>query len=165
MQPKKSSFVTTLSILLIIFSGFGLLIAIIQNLMIYLISGFSEPENPLINDPFETIRLNVELIIGLFSLATLFTFISSIGLFRRKNWARITLLGLLVFWILWILITPTLQWFYFFDGEGLPLSAEPENILSLVLTLVLAAIVLALVLVCIWIFRKLSSEKIKAEFK
>ncbi len=165
MQPKKSSFVNTLSWILIIISGFGLLISLLQNLMFHLIPAFTESMNPSDPDMLDKIFTNGKLIVGFFGLAILYTFISSIGLLKRKNWARISLICLFVFWMLWTIITPTIQWIYFFEGDSLSLSTEPKDIIGIIVTIFLAIIVVGLSFLFGWLIKKLSSKHIKAEFQ
>ena len=165
MPSKNASFINTLAWLLIIISGFGLLISLLQNLMVYLIPGFTEPMNSSNPDGLDYLFSHIKLIVGFFGLAVLCTFISSIGLLKRKNWARISLIYLFAFWMLWTIITPTAQWFYFFEGAPLSFSFTFEDLLSIVLTAFLAIIVIGLVFLFGWLIKKLSSQPIKAEFQ
>lgn len=106
-QPKPSDFVTAVAWIFVALSGFATLIALLQNLMINLafpvaemhaavVQGGKGPPMPWL---FKFMAQNVRLIFFSFLALSALTFASSIGLLKRRNWARLTLIGIMGFGI------------------------------------------------------------------
>src|SRR5713226_3604903 len=101
-SPVKSTFVTVVAWVFIVLSGFATFISLMQNLMVRFMpqQAFNEatadttfarimPSGPRFM--FAHLRLLVLLVLVLCVLMLL----SSIGLLRRRNWARLVFIGLL----------------------------------------------------------------------
>jgi hypothetical protein len=120
---------------------------------------------PLFRLMFENIRL---VFLGFF-VVTSVTLIASIGLLRRKNWARLLFIGLMAFGIVWSLGGIVLQQFLFpeaphgllMDDPGFALTFTP---VLLIMKIASAVIAIGMSLLFGWIIRKLSSPVIRAEF-
>ena len=108
-QMAKSTFVTALAWVFIVLAGFATLISVLQNVMITLMvpdaamQTAAEQVGRDKNVPrfFAFMFQNVRLIFFAFLLLTSATLAAAIGLLNRKNWARITFIGLMVFGIFW----------------------------------------------------------------
>ncbi|WGK63952.1 hypothetical protein [Croceiramulus getboli] len=106
---------------------------------------------------------NIEWIFALIGLAILLFFISSIGLLKRKNWARLTIIVLLIIANIYMIVTSIWNWLFFYDFD---LSTFDENfaVFEIAVTVFTFIIVLAMTILFIWIIRRLMSASIKAEF-
>ncbi len=170
----KSKFVTYLAWMFIITAGLGTFVAIIQNIMVFVffpgnevsrILNFSEAAEyiPAIL-PF--IISHIRLFLLVYLLAAGITFIASIGLLMRKNWARIFFVSIMSLGIIWNLVE---MFFYgalipkipvFPDEIGLP---NFQTIFSGV-RIFAAIFAIGLIILYAWIIKKLVSKNIKREF-
>jgi hypothetical protein len=99
--PPQSSFVTVLAWIFIALSGMGVLIAIIENIMVPVMF---PPMPPNTNGlpPFASfITTNLKLLLIVALVMAVATLIVSIGLLRRRNWARILFIVALALGIVW----------------------------------------------------------------
>lgn len=86
--------------------------------------------------------------------------VSSVGLLKRKNWARVSVVALLALWVLWNIAT--LVMIYLFGMQDGQLAAgQPHSVFIQLFMLVFLVAVSALL---IWIIRKLVSPTIVEEF-
>ena len=102
-ENSKSTFVTALAWIGIVFSGFGTFITIVQNIMLK----FLMPKLPieqLMNEHNNSVQVpetarfmfqHFDLFFLAMFLASLFVLIASIGLLKRKNWARVAFIAIL----------------------------------------------------------------------
>lgn len=172
---QKSTFVTVTAWIFIIFGGFSTLISLMQNIMIHFIfpqeemnAAFSQPEVadqvPIL---VEFMFNNFNLFIFVFFLLTAFTFIASIALLKRKNWARLYFIGILSIGILWNIGGVVMQHFMFSSMAEMPVEAGgPPEFQTAMTVMRIATIVLALAgcALLAWMIKKFTSENIKAEF-
>lgn len=106
---KPSDFVTAVAWIFIALSGFATLIALLQNLMINLAFPVAEMQvaveqggkGPPLPWLFKFMLRNVRLVFFSFLILSALTFVSSIGLLKRRNWARLTFIGIMGFGIAW----------------------------------------------------------------
>jgi len=132
-QPKPSDFVTAVAWIFIALSGFATLIAVLQNLMINLAFPVAEMhaaveqggKGPPMPWLFKFMAQNVRLIIFSFLVLSALTFVSSIGLLKRRNWARLTFIGIMGFGIAWNLGGLAVQ-FSLFSSWPIPENAPSE---------------------------------------
>jgi len=166
----KSTFVTVFAWLMIIFNGFGLFVSLMQNVMFAFISQFDEFSSAF-NDVgdfpkgFPTFLFkNIRWIIPIFGLFILFAFVSSIGLLRRKEWARKAFLFLLGFGIIYIIAGTIL--YCIFTRSIFSISEIPSEFNSFSIIFIVFMIIMSLGFIFLfgWLFYKLSSTKIKEEF-
>ncbi len=160
---QKSTFITVLSWIFIVLSGFASLISVIQNIIYhFLIKNEFNSEASLNSDTsFENFFFsNFGLILTITLVLIVYSFISSIGLLKRKNWARISIIGLLALAVAYNFYS--FISFYslneIFDIRNLDSFARAFMILSLILIIGLCSLF-------VWIIFKLNSKKIKAEFQ
>ncbi|UZR96142.1 hypothetical protein [Chondrinema litorale] len=164
MDNRNSTFVTVLAWVLIIFSGFGLVISIFQNILLNTTFPIEEFENAITTDAddgiYTLIYSNFRLIIALVGLMILTFFISSIALLKRKNWSRISLSILFSIGILHMVFSILMQFYFIVGDEGLFDIGDPFfwGILFI------AFFGISMISLLLWLIFKLNSSKIKAEF-
>jgi hypothetical protein len=166
----KSTFVTVFAWLMVVFNGFGLLVALMQNIMfafIFQIDEFNSAFNDIGDMPkgFPTfIFKNFKWIIPVFGLFILFAFISSIGLLKRKEWARKAFLFLLGFGIIYTISASVLQIIFaksMFSFAEMPSEFDFFSIFFIAFMIIFS---LGFIFLFGWLFKKLSSVKVKEEF-
>ena len=170
-KPKQSFFINIFAWISIVFSGFSIVIGIKQNMIIMRVMkdiGLEEMSQNIPDDmpPMMAIMFgNIELIaMGTLVLAII-TFISAIALLKRKNWARLFFIVLLVVGILWNVIGGYMQFdmmgSMMFAGEEIP--AEMQSMQS-TMKIVIGVMIVAILALHIYLIKRLSSDEIKGEF-
>jgi len=108
---NRSTFVTAVAWIFIALAGFATFISLLQALMFTLVSPAAQfPPFARTSPPFQEMPLilrfmmqNVHMFfVAFWSLAAL-TLLSAIGFLRRKNWARLVFIALMVMGITWTL--------------------------------------------------------------
>jgi len=172
-QKKRSSFVNLFAWISIVFSGFGILIGIMQNVMMQSMmkdanfeQALNQNENlpPLMKLMFE----NFELLVMGSLLITIVLFIASIGLLKRKNWARIFFIVFLMVGILWTVVGGVMQ-FSVMDSmmtaSTLPQDVPPEfQNMQNTMKVVMGVMMVAIVGLHAYLIKRLHSDEIKQEF-
>jgi len=162
--PPRSSFVTVVAWIFIVLSGFSTLIGALQNLMIR-------------SMPFDQLNsaLQDSTAAQLPFLLSLLMFISSIGLLRRHNWARLAFVGLLVLGIIYLLGGLFLQQSFMSSFNRSFSAAAPQDSLfranaqqfeSFFTAMRVFMIVFSLGIAGVfgWIVARLASAKVRTEF-
>ena len=171
---QKSTFVTAVAWVFIALSGFGTLIAIAQNVMVYAI--FSRPEvvsalqapAPPGTPPFAVFMMkHMWVFFAAFLLVSTTTLASSVGLLMRRNWARRLFIGLMALGVAWNLGGLVLQ-FSMFASMKEQFAAVPEapdmEVFFVVITVVSVVFALAFSGLFGWIAKRLLSAPVAAEF-
>jgi hypothetical protein len=176
---KRSDFITTLAWVFIILAGFTTLISILQNVMINVMfptQQMTEPlENGLPNMPtvFVPLFSHIRLFVFSFLVVAAVWLVSAIGLLRRKNWARITFIVILVLGIAWNIFGGILQFFIALPfgpnltfGPNLPSGQQTWefNLMLNIMRVFTLIPVVGISVLFVWLIRKLTSVKIKGEF-
>tara|TARA_R110002049_G_scaffold81882_2_gene208238 strand:- start:74 stop:547 length:474 start_codon:yes stop_codon:yes gene_type:complete len=149
---------------MILISGFATLITLMQNIMMYVLP-FPEEELTENSDMMDYVFYYSEIIVAVFLLIAIWTLISSIGLLKRKNWARISMICIFIFAIVWTIFSSSIQWFYFFDTKLFDFSGASLDIPSIIATVILLIMIITLTVLFIWLIKKLTSQNIKNEFQ
>ena len=166
----KSNFVNVFAWLMIVFNGFGLLISIMQNIIfafIFKIGEFDSVFKDMGDMPkgFPTFLFkNIRVLLPLIGLFILFAFISSIGLLKRKEWARKSFLFLLGFGILYTLAGTVFQTVFMrsmFHSTDMP---SEFSFISTFFMIFMIIFSIGFIFLFGWLIKKMSSDKIKAEF-
>lgn len=174
-KEVRSTFVDVLAWLFIIFSGFGALVIALEIAFFQFIFNSEQMQQTFANaansSHFDTSIFMAILhgILGFLLLLSIVMLASSIGLLKRKNWARVFFIVMLVIGIIWnllgaigqILITLLLH-------LGLH-DAPPEtaNVASVFTVASVIGVVFAIGFCVLfgWIIKRLRTPAIVAEFK
>ncbi len=175
--PGRSEFVTVLAWIFIIISGFAVLVSIFQNVMVSFfpverITEAMRDEQAQQHMPaaFRFLFEHFVLFVRAFLVITLALLAASIGLIRRRNWARLLFIALLVLGILWNLGGLAMQFLLVPSFPPLPQEAPAEmdamfGRMLLIVRVLSALFAVAFTILCGWIIRKLTSERVRAEFE
>jgi hypothetical protein len=172
----RSTFVTVLAWILIVFAGFATFISLFQAAMITF--AFPEakfwtdagPVRGLENVPpiVRFMAANVALFFVAGWILFLATFISALALLRRKNWARLYFVVLMSLGIVWNIAGLWLQ-FSVLSSFSPPVGAPPEfgrnfEVIRIVMGIANTVFALAVAVLFAWIIKRLLSPSIRAEF-
>jgi flagellar biogenesis protein FliO len=175
-RPPQSSFVTVLAWLGIALCGFGTLIGLLQNLMVRTI--FQDPTfsaivtDSLAQTPFppeaQFMFGHMQYLVLATLLFSVLGLVAFVGLLRRHNWARLTLVAFFGLGILWTIAGIVFQQHMMSSIQSPPFSPPGTvpamaqmfrimRIVSLIFGLVFAGLFG-------WIIVRLLSPRIRAEF-
>lgn len=171
---QRSTFVTVVAWIFIVFAGFATGISLLQNIMLHLVFPVEEITTSLRNPEVQTqlpiIHQFIFSHIQLFFLSFLglsgCLLISAIGLLKRKNWARLIFITLLSFGILLNLLGLLTQMSMFASMPTMP--PQPNhvqfNTFITVMKIFSFLITIGISVLFGWIIRKLCLPSSKAEF-
>lgn len=181
-MQTRSTFVTVVAWIFIVLSSFGTVIGILQNVLLWTV--FRTPEVTTALEEAQAASPEMPVIVStmfqympLFFLATLlvtvFTLVSSIGLLRRWNPARLCFIGIMILGALWTLVGMVFQFYAFsemrtqmaewsseIDEAFVDMSAFTNGMMVVQVVFSLAFVALFL-----WIAKRLLSPQIAAEFR
>jgi hypothetical protein len=171
-QSERSTFVTVVAWIFIVLSGFASAIATLQNIMFHFV--LSQPGSPPIQVPADPnippyagfMLNNMQLLFLAFLVVSLATFITSIALLRRMNWARLSFIAIMALGVVWNLLglVLTLTMFKNFPNiNGTP-NMPDMNIFMNAMIAFNVALAVGLSGLFAWIIKKLVSEQVRAEF-
>jgi hypothetical protein len=173
-QQKRSTFVNALAWIFIALAGFATLIAILQNIMITVMFPVEEMnkafENAQIQEqlPFfaKFMFSNIRLFFASILVVSGTTFISAIGLLKRKNWARlifIAMMGLGICWNIFSLIIENIMLTSIPDFTQSEMDSHFSTMMNVmkIFTFVFA---IGMSYLFAWIIYKLTSLNVKNEF-
>lgn len=170
---QRSAFVTVVAWIFIILSGAGVLISLLQNIMVQLMfdtPGFQEAlQTPMPGAPpfMGFMMANFKWLVAILLLSGIVSLVASIGLLKRKNWARLIIVGLLVLGIVSNLAGIVLQ-LMALPSMRAEMSAIPDapdmGIFLIAITVFSALIAIAFSVLFGWITKRLLSPSIAAEF-
>lgn len=172
---NRSSFVTVLAWIFIVISGLGTITSLLQNIMIQMMFNSQEMEKamqfpvPSEVPPFAAFMVNhfQFFFIAFFAISAI-TLASSIELLKRKNWARLIFIGLMVFGVAWHLGSLVMQFMMFSSMREISARAhEAPDMKSFMIVMAVFNVVLTLGFSILfgWIAKKLLSPAIVSEFK
>lgn len=187
-SPVRSTFVTVLAWISIIFSGMGVLFSGLQNLMMTAMPVQSPFNNPaadsMLTNHFppaeQFIFRHFQLVLFMVFIMMVITLAASIGLLRRHNWARILYITLMVLGVVYCVGGLYLQRSMFTSMQQMaasmpdPQGATGDSLgapspaafgrMMVIMKVFMFLFVGAFVAVYIWIIAKLSSARIRSEF-
>jgi len=172
-QKQRSSFINVFAWISIVFSGFGILIGIMQNVMMQSMmkdANFEQALNQIENLPplMKLMFENFELLAMVSLLITIVLFIASIGLLKRKNWARLFFIVFLIVGIIWTVVGGVMQ-FSFMDSM-MTASTSSQNLpsdfqnMQNTMKIIMGIMIVAIVGLHAYLIKRLSSDEIKKEF-
>ena len=169
-QSQRSTFITVLAWVFIVLAGLATLISALQNVLLSTMGAFDLPvkHGPLEEQAPAAVRFMAEHVrlffLSFFGLSA-FTLASSVGLLRRKNWARIAFVLILCLGIFWNVGGVLFQELAF-PAAGVVAPDAPPGFqdaqgIMLVFTF---AIAIGLSLLFAWLIWRLLSTRVRAEF-
>ncbi|MBI5360274.1 MAG: hypothetical protein HZA48_06790 [Planctomycetes bacterium] len=171
----KSVFVTVIAWIFIVDSVYAVIVGLLQSIMFAMMEmptdqmreTFNEPQaRELFSATQRFVMLHMELLFFLFWIAAVVVLICSIGLLKRKNWARISFIIILAIGICWcvfgIFLTREFAPVMPFDPEIPDLTKF--NKISIAIRLSANLMALAHAILFGWIIYKLNSKDIRREF-
>ena len=172
-QKKRSSFINVFAWISIVFSGFGILIGIMQNVMMQTVMKDANFEQAISRDenfsPFmKTIFEHFDILVMGTLLITIVVFVASIALLKRKNWARLFFIVFLVLGVIWTVVSGVMQ-FSFMDsmmiGQNMPQDVPPEfQNMKNTMKIVSGVMMVAMVGLYLYLIKRLRSDEIREEF-
>ena len=171
----RSGFVTGLAWTFIGLSGFATLIAVLQNVMLSVMlppEALQAPARGTEDLPAfaQFVFSHPRMIFGGFLAVSAITLVSAIGLLKRKNWARVVFIAIMVLGILWNIGSLMLP-FYMQSAFVPPMpESTPQDFrdsfeltwkIMIAFTVVIA---LAFAALFAWITKRLLSHDVKQEF-
>ena len=174
-SSSRSTFVTVTAWVFIVIASFSTLISVLQNVMLNIMTSFENippPRGPLAEQMPAYVGFmaeHVRLFFLSFLIVSVATLAAALGLLRRKNWARLTLIGILSIGVAWNVAAFILQQRIFSSADGVrpnapsAFSAEFDQMTSvmLVFSTVMAA---GFALLFAWLIKRLLSRPVRAEF-
>lgn len=175
-DSTRSTFVTVLAWIFIFLGGFATLIAILQNVMLFLLFPRAEMEQALQADQAaqqmpafaQFMFSSFEFVFLGFLVVALVTFISAIGLLKRKDWARRVFIGVLSLGIIWniggFILQQVMMSHFAVPADAPPHVSADLATMALVMRVFGGIITLALSILFGWLVWRLMSPRIKGEF-
>jgi hypothetical protein len=174
---SRSSFVTALAWVFIAMSGFATFVSILQNIMILIFfpgdqmqATINQAEAAGVLPAFGKFMFaNFPIFFVFFLVFSTSTLVSSIGLLKRRNWARLMFIVVLVLGILWNIGGVFLQYHLVSSFPAIPEDA-PEEFMGRFFVVGRVIMVFGVVMAMgisglfAWIIKRLSSEMVKKEF-
>lgn len=174
-DSQPSVFVTVVAWVFIILSGFATFVAIMQNITVHFLLSVDEMRRAMQTQsdgqtPHMTGLMfeHIDILVIVMLLLAVLALAASIGLLLRKNWARITFIGLMIVAIFWNLASLVMQQMFL---QGMPMQEEgaaefARQAQGMMNVLNAFSILLALLLSVLfgWIAWRLASKDIRREF-
>lgn len=174
---QRSTFVTVVAWIFIVLSGFGAIIGIMQNIMVQTIFRSEEFGQAMQTAPsqpglpaFATFAIeNVQWLFLAVLLVNVVMLVASIGLLKRRNWARLCFIALMVLSVVWQIVGLGIQASLFstirdqFAAAGAH-GAPDMGVFFVVIAVMSVVFALAFGALFGWIAWKLMSKPIAAEF-
>ena len=172
----RSIFVTVVAWIFIVLAGFATFIAVLQNIMINTIFPVDQMQSVLEQGkvkeipPFVEFRFkHFRLFFFALLLVSATTFISAIALVKRKNWARVVFICLMVLGISWNIGGLLFQQSFFPSMAQIPSNALDNfraQFESVARVMTIFSVVMAVGCSALfgWIIKRLSSPTIRQEF-
>jgi hypothetical protein len=176
LNPSRSTFVTVVAWIFIAIAGFATFISLLQALMftfVFPADQFPPPGNAkgLEEMPafFRFMIQNIHWFFVMFWSLSVVTLVAAIGLLRRKNWARLVFVGLMIFGILWNLGGIWLQEQMMSTFPKAQAGAPPDfaagfDTMMTIMRIAMGAFAIGISVLFAWIVKRLVSRSVKAEF-
>lgn len=172
-MQQRSTFVEIIAWVFIVLSGFGVLIGVIQNFMVFTLfpsEMWAEAATEAREQDFPVAWMFEYFRFFFLALLAVMiaVFIASIGLLRRRNWARLVFIGMMAFGVVWNIGGLVWQWWFISEViQGQPQPQEFVQEFEMIRRAMLAfGVFMALALsgLFAWIAWKLTRPAIRAEF-
>ena len=164
----KSTCVTVVAWLFIVMSGCATPISLFQNIMILtMFPRFGAPPDDAFADLPVVSRFlfsHMELFFHAFLVVCIYTLVCSIGLLKRRNWARRGFIALLCAGVLYQVAGFAFQSVFMTEMAGRGAPDDEFRAALLMMRLFGAGMAIGLVILFGWMIKKLTSPPIRAEF-
>jgi hypothetical protein len=167
VPPPQSNFVTVVAWLFIVISGWATLLSVLQNIMSLIVFPHEGPPDSAFADSPALTRFmftHMELFFRVFLLVCIYTLVCSIGLLKRRNWARRGFIVLLAAAVVYQVAAIAVQSVFLTEWEHGATPADEFGRSLLLMRIFSAAIAIVLVVLFGWMIKKLLSAPIRAEF-
>ena len=158
----------------VVIGGFSTVVSTVQNIMLHWVfqngqiaHGMEKAQHAENIPRFALFMLNhFHYFFLLFLIVSAATFVSGIGLLKRRNWARLFFVGFMSLGIVWNIGGLVLQYSMFQNMQDVVSTATPPEFARIMLVMKIGSIVIVLGVSILfgWIIKKLLSAPIKAEF-
>jgi hypothetical protein len=177
--PTRSNFVTVLAWILIVMAGFSTLIALLQNLMLNVLfpveqldelsrQARADAKMPAV---FAFMLGHFRLFFAAILIGAATTLVAAIGLLKRKNWARLLLVAIMVLAVVWQIVGIVAQQYIFAEMPMMPADTPDAQAAAgfaktfmVIIGIVSVVMGLAFAGLFAWIVKRLLSADIKREF-
>ncbi len=170
----KSTFVNVVSWIFIVMSGFWTFIVFVQNILVQVTFpqkqvAYTMQNSEQANQIPSLVRFlisNLDFVLFGLLVLSFSLFCSSVGLLRRRNWARVLFIGFLFFGLLGVLIGVIVQFVIFASVYRISGDEISANVRNLIILTRGASVMVALVVSFFFglIIKKLCSKEIRHEF-
>jgi len=168
MNNNSSTFVTVVAWIFIIGSGLATLMSLMQNIMIHVMFNKERFAELPADMPAGTAFMfgNFQLILLAFLMICILMLVSSIGLLKRKNWARLVFIFILSLGILWSIASLILQAVFFSTIPEMAQGPEMQEFETMqsIMQWFTAIISIGFAILFGWIIKRLMSATVKQEF-
>lgn len=174
---QRSTFVTTLAWVFILLAGFATAISTVQNIMITVMFPAAEISNAAAQAQNDTTTpqfakfmfQNVRLFFFAFFLVCITALTAAVGLLKRKNWARVLFIALMVGGILWcfggvLMSIAMLSSMPLVEPNAPQAAREQFALMSKVIIGFNFVVAIGVTILFGWIIKRLRSREIRLEF-
>ena len=177
-QPSRSTFVTVVAWVFICLSALGTLITLLQNLLLAFVfpladmqQAMNDPHGPPMPPIAQFMFGHLQLFVGAMLVISALLLAASIGLLRRRDWARKLFIAFMALGIVYNIAGLAFQFAFYADMAPMqiPPNAPPDIAASVgammtVMKIVSAAMALTFCVLFGWIIKRLVSEQVRQEF-
>jgi hypothetical protein len=170
---RRSTFVTVLAWIAIIFAGFGSFGSLMQNLLFLQVAPMEEMQAAANPDQLQEMPLFARLMFRHFHLyllgmlaVMLLMLAAAIGLLKRRNWARKIFMGMMGLGIVFVLLGFGSQLAFDPMRQGVNPEQVPREVVNMIymMQVFMFIFVAAVVSLFGWIIKKLASPAVRSEF-
>lgn len=172
--PQRSNFINVLAWIFIVLGGFATFMSILQNIMIrtmfpkeQMAQAMQQAEKTEQMPAFANFMFShFDLFLLFFLVVSATSLIAAIALLKRKNWARIIFIVLMILGILWNVGGLVLQFTMFSSMPEMASKGAPPEFEKMMLIMKIASVVMVIAVSTLfaWIIKKLTSAPIRDEF-
>jgi hypothetical protein len=171
-SPKRANFVTILAWFLILTASMFVAIGLLQNIMFHTIVPIDEvfPNNAelaKLPDFYRFFFAHIKAIVLASFLFSVFALVAAIALLKRKNWARITYIGIFILGIIGNIAGIVIQQMVFSSMIAIDAPADVEGFVQTTQTVMLIVngiFALGMSTLFGWLAYKLMTPAVRAEF-
>ncbi len=167
--PARSTFVSVVGWIFAVMSGFALFISVMQNIMLHTVFPLEQMTSDIpANTPAMAAFMfeHVALLFLIPLLVSALVLASSVGLIKRREWARMLMVGLMVLAALWSAGSILVQLIWMGQMPAMPAGMSPD-FQAIQTTMMVFMLIWGLGLAGLfgWIAKRLMSWETKQEFR